>query len=214
MNTRLLGILCIAGSLIAVVGALMFRLRYDSASTGMGVVVGSLMSLGFIAGLIGLIQLLDSPAEAPFLAPLITREIIYRLWMGEQRDRLRHIAALGGYTPYIARAIERLQKDFDQPLRIEIIARELGMSVSGFHHHFKAVTTMSPLQFQKRLRLQEARRLMLGEGLDAASAAFRVGYQDASHFNREYKSLFGLPPMRDMERLRGTTRESLSLAAD
>jgi AraC-like DNA-binding protein len=86
--------------------------------------------------------------------------------------------------------------------KIDHIARELGMSVSGFHHHFKAVTAMSPLQFQKRLRLEEARRLMHGEGLDAARAAYRVGYHDAAHFNREYKSLFGLPPMRDMERLR------------
>jgi AraC-like DNA-binding protein len=95
-----------------------------------------------------------------------------------------------------------MRQDFDQPLRIEDLARELGMSVSGLHHHFKAVTAMSPLQFQKRLRLQEARRLMLGEDLDAASAAYRVGYQDASHFNREYKSLFGAPPMRDIQRLR------------
>src|SRR5713101_8026624 len=110
---------------------------------------------------------------------------------------------LWGYTPHIARAVGRLRQDFDQPLHIEELARELGMSVSGFHHHFKAVTAMSPLQFQKRLRLQEARRLMLGEDLDAASAAYRVGYQDASHFNREYKSLFGVPPMRDVQRLRG-----------
>jgi AraC-like DNA-binding protein len=161
-----------------------------------------------------LVRLLDTPAEAPFLTPLIIREIIYRLWMGEQRDRLRHIAALGGYAPYIAKAIKLLHQDFDQPLRIDSIARTLGMSVSGFHHHFKAVTAMSPLQFQKRLRLQEARRLMLGVGFDAASAAFKVGYHDASHFNREYKSLFGLPPMRDMERLRETARESISLAAD
>jgi AraC-like DNA-binding protein len=161
-----------------------------------------------------LVRLLDSHAEVPFLAPLITREIVYRLWTGEQRERLRHIAASGGYTPHIARAIERLHQDFDQPLRIDSIARELGMSVSGFHHHFKAVTAMSPLQFQKRLRLQEARRLMLGEGLDATSTAYRVGYHDGSHFNREYKSLFGLPPMRDIERLRGTARESISLAAD
>ena len=161
-----------------------------------------------------LARLLDSPNEAPFLAPLITREIVYRLWMGEQRDRLRYIATGGSYTSHISRAIDRLQKDFDQPLRIDSIAREFGMSVSGFHHHFKAITAMSPLQFQKRLRLQEARRLMLGEGFDASSAAFRVGYHDASHFNREYKSLFGLPPVRDIERLRGTARESISLAAD
>jgi AraC-like DNA-binding protein len=130
--------------------------------------------------------------------------------MGEQGERLRHIAIFSGYTPPIAKVIERLHRDLDQPIRIKHVARELGMSVSGFHHHFKAVTAMSPLQFQKRLRLQEARRLMLGEGLDAASAGHRVGYHNAAHFNREYKSLFGLPPMRDMERLRGT----VSLASD
>ena len=176
----------------------------------------SSLDAGLLDAAVRLVRLLDAhaPTDAPFLAPLITREIIYRLWMGEQRDQLRHIAALGGYTPHIAKAIERLQQDFDQPLRIEGIARELGMSISGFHHHFKAVTAMSPLQFQKRLRLQEARRLMLGEGLDATSTAYRVGYHDVSHFNREYKSLFGLPPMRDIERLRGTPRESISLAAD
>lgn len=155
-----------------------------------------------------LVRLLDSPAEAPILMPLITREIVYRLLMGDQGQRLRHLAIIGGYTPYIARAIERLRHDFDQPLRIEQIAQELGMSVSGFHHHFKAVTAMSPLQFQKRLRLQEARRLMLGENLDAASAAFRVGYQDPSHFNREYKSVFGVPPMRDVQRLREVVNTS------
>ena len=174
----------------------------------------SWLEAGLLDAVVRLVRLLEAPAEAPFLAPLITREIIYRLWMGAQRDRLRHIAALGGYTPHIAKAIERLHQDFDQPLRIDSIARELGMSVSGFHHHFKAVTAMSPLQFQKRLRLQEARRLMLGEGLDATNVAYRVGYHNDSHFSREYKSLFGLPPMRDMERLRGITRESISLAAD
>ena len=149
-----------------------------------------------------LVRLLDSPPEASIMLPLITREIIYRLLMGDQGNRLRHLVISGGYTPYIARAVERLRQDFDQPLRIEQIASELGMSVSSFHHHFKAVTAMSPLQFQKQLRLQEARRLMLGEDLDATSAAFRVGYQDASHFNREYKSVFGIPPMRDVQRLR------------
>ena len=166
------------------------------------------LDASLLDAVVRLVRLLDSPTEARFLAPLITREIVYRLLMGEQGDRLRHIAVLGGYTHRIARAIERLRKDFDQPLRIDDIARELGMSVSGFHHHFKAVTAMSPLQFQKRLRLQEARRLMLGEHLDAASAAYRVGYDDASHFNREYKRLFGVPPMRDVERLREAARES------
>src|SRR5438445_2733586 len=152
--------------------------------------------------IVRLTRLLDSPAEAPVLMPLITREIIYRLLVGEQGSRLRHLAILGGYSRHIARAIERLRHDFDQPLRIEQLARELGMSVSGLQHHFKAVTALSPSQFQKRLRLLEARRLLLGENIDAASAAYRVGYQDTSHFNREYKSFFGVPPMRDVQRLR------------
>ena len=182
--------------------------------TDMKAINTSSLDAGLLDAVVRLVRLLDAPREAPFLAPLITREIVYRLWMGEQRDRLRHIAAVGGYTPHITKAIERLHQDLDQPLRIDSIAHELGMSVSGFHHHFKAVTAMSPLQFQKRLRLQEARRLMFGEGLDATSVAYRVGYHDASHFNREYKNLFGLPPMRDVERLRGTARESISLATD
>ncbi len=155
----------------------------------------SLLDANLLDAFVRLTRLLDSPAETPVLLPLITREIIYRLLVGEQGGRLRHLAILGGYTPHIARAVARLRQDFDQPLRIEQLARELGMSVSGFHHHFKAVTAMSPSQFQKQLRLQEARRLMLGEDLDAASAAYRVGYHDASHFNREYKSLFGVPPL-------------------
>ena len=106
------------------------------------------------------------------------------------------MAALGGGTHRIAEALDWLRRDFNQQLRIEEVARELGMSVSGFHHHFKEVTAMSPLQFQKQLRLQEARRLMLGEDLDAASAGYRVGYDDASHFSREYKRLFGAPPIQ------------------
>ncbi len=160
------------------------------------------LNVPLLDAFVRLTRLLDAPAEAPVLLPLITREIIYRLLMGEQGGRLRHLAILGGYPPHIARAVGRLRHDFDQPLRIERLARELGMSVSGLRQHFKAVTAMSPSQFQKQLRLQEARRLMLGEDLDAASAAYRVGYHDASHFNREYKSLFGVPPMHDVQRLR------------
>lgn len=171
------------------------------------------LEAGLLDAVVRLVRLLDSPTEACFLAPLIKREIVYRLLRGEQGDRLYHIAALGGYTHRIIDAIERFRKDFNQPLRIEDIARELGMSVSGFHHHFKAVTAMSPLQFQKQIRLQEARRLMLGEDLDAASAGSRVGYGDVSHFTREYKRLFGAPPVRDVERLREGARKSASLAA-
>jgi AraC-like DNA-binding protein len=169
------------------------------------------LDTGLLDATVRLVRLLDSPTEARFLAPLVKREIVYRLLMGAQGGRLHHIAALGGHGHRIVRALEQLRKDFDRPLRIKDIARELGMSVSSFHHHFKTVTAMSPLQFQKQLRLQEARRLMLGEDLDAASAGYRVGYGDASHFTREYKRLFGAPPARDVERLREAAMESASL---
>jgi AraC-like DNA-binding protein len=172
----------------------------------------SALDAGLLDAVVRLVRLVDLPAEARFMAPLITREIIYRLLQGEQGARLRHMADPGGHTHRIASAIERLRRDFNQPLRIERLARELGMSVSGFHHHFKAVTALSPLQFQKQLRLQEARRLMLGEHLDDAAAAHRVGYGNASHFNREYKRLFGLPPIRDVERLRAAARLNAALA--
>ncbi len=163
---------------------------------------------GLLDAVVRLVRLLDIPAQATFLLPLIRREIVYRLLLGEQSDRLRQIALQGEHTHRITRAIEWLRTEFDQPLRIDDIAQELGMSVSSFHHHFKAVTAMSPLQFQKQIRLREARRLMLGEGLDAANAGYRVGYNDASHFSREYKRLFGLPPLRDVDRLREATSES------
>ena len=107
--------------------------------------------------------------------------------------RLSHLLASGGATRRISKAVEQLRENIDRPIKIENIARELGMSVSGFHHHFKSVTAMSPLQFQKQIRLQEARRLMLGEDLDAASAGFRVGYEDPSYFSREYKKAFRRP---------------------
>src|SRR5438128_3417065 len=107
-------------------------------------------------------------------------------------------------TRRISKAIGRLREHFNETLKIEDIARELGMSVSGFHHHFKSVTGMSPLQFQKQIRLQEARRLMLGEDLDAASAGFRVGYEDPAYFSRDYKKIFGAPPQRDIARLRSS----------
>jgi AraC-like DNA-binding protein len=150
-----------------------------------------------------LARLLDTPDEIKILAPLIIREIVYRLLRGEQGARLGHLMTSGD-TRRISKAVGHLREHFHEPLRIENIARELGMSVSGFHHHFKSVTAMSPLQFQKQIRLQEARRLMLGEDLDAASAGFRVGYEDPSYFSRDYKKQFGAPPQRDIARLRGS----------
>jgi AraC-like DNA-binding protein len=193
----------LVGSVLVETGYL--ALRRHSSVTAIDV---SPLDEGLMDVMVRLVKLLDSPTDAPFLAPLAKRELVYRLLRGAQGTRLHHIAAIGSGSDPIAAAIERLRSDFNQPLRIEEIARELGMSVSGFHHQFKAVTAMSPLQFQKQLRLQEARRLMLGDGLDAASAGYRVGYSDASHFTRDYKRLFGAPPMHDVERLRGAARES------
>lgn len=167
------------------------------------------LDVELLDAILRLVRLIDSPDEAHMLMPLIKREIVYRLLIGEQGASLCHTVS-GSYTSNIAKAVQRLRENFDQSLRVEELAQELGMSVSSFHQHFKAVTAISPLQFQKRLRLQEARRLMLGENLDATSVAYRVGYNDASHFSREYKSLFGAPPMRDVQQLRKETLETTS----
>lgn len=167
----------------------------------MGVDVSAL-SDELLDATVRLVRLTERPEEFRVLAPLVIREIIYRLLSGEQSSRLRHLANFGGQANRMVRAIKKLREEFNKLLRIEDLADDLGMSVSGFHSHFKAATTMSPLQFQKQLRLQEARRLMLSEKLDAGEAGYRVGYDDQSHFSREYKRYFGEPPMRDIERLR------------
>lgn len=189
------------------VGSIMIEAGY--AATGRRADVPafdvSRLDLDLLEAVVRLVRLVEDPNEARVLAPLVTREIIFRLLTGEQGARLRHIAVLDGHSHYISQAIERIRKDFNQPLMVDALARELGMSISAFYQHFKAVTGMSPLQFQKQLRLQEARRLMLTEGLDAATAGYRVGYNDASHFSRDYKRLFGEPPMRDIKRLAGTS---------
>ncbi len=176
----------------------------DSRGEGGGVkgVGVSPLDADVLDAAVRLMRLIDRPGEYRVLAPLIIREIVFRLLSGPQCGRLRHLATFGGQTHRMVRAVEKLRDGFAKPLRVEDVARELGMSVSGFHAHFKAVTAMSPLQFQKHLRLQEARRLMLSEDLDAGEAGFRVGYEDQSHFSRDYKRRFGEPPMRDVERLR------------
>ncbi|MCE9561963.1 MAG: AraC family transcriptional regulator [Planctomycetes bacterium] len=149
-----------------------------------------------------LLGLLDAPHEIPALAPLVLREITFRLLTGPERARLRQIAAAGAPAHRVARAIRWLRDHFAEPLRIETLARHVGMSPSALHLHFKSVTALSPLQYQKRLRLQEARRLMAGEGLDAGEAAFRVGYESPSQFGREYLRMFGSPPRQDIAALK------------
>jgi len=149
-----------------------------------------------------LIALLDTESDIPILAPVIQREIVYRLLTGDQGARLRQIAAAGSQSQQIARAIEWLKGNFARPLRIDDLAEKARMSPSTFHHHFRSMTALSPIQFQKQLRLQEARRLMLSDRLDAATAAFQVGYESPSQFSREYSRLFGAPPLRDVNQLR------------
>ncbi|MBI1388984.1 MAG: helix-turn-helix domain-containing protein [bacterium] len=157
-----------------------------------------------------LIDLLDEPGDIPILSPIIQREIIYRLLVGDQGARLRQIASAGSQSQQIARAIDWLKGNFAQPLHIQDLATQARMSASTFHHHFRSMTALSPLQFQKQLRLHEARRLMLSDRLDAASAAFQVGYESPSQFSREYSRLFGEPPLRDIAKLRQIAADGMA----
>ncbi len=147
-----------------------------------------------------LVDLLDAPRDIPFLSGLIQREIVYRLLRSPQGRQLRATATLGGQTQRTAKAVGWLRTNYAKPLRMEELAAVAQMGVSTLHHHFRALTAMSPLQYQKQLRLHMARERMLGSGLDAASAAFEVGYESASQFSREYSRFFGQPPMRDVKK--------------
>jgi len=148
-----------------------------------------------------LLHLLDSPEDIPFLSGLIHREIIYRVLRGPVGARLRAVATLGDQSHRTAKAIAWITANYAKPLHVEELAQLASMGVSTLHHHFRMLTSMSPLQYQKQLRLQSARSLMLNNGLDAASAAFEVGYESATQFNREYSRFFGQPPMRDVRAL-------------
>jgi AraC-like DNA-binding protein len=173
--------------------------RVQQSSRGMA--TGE-VTLALVNAFQRLIDLLEEERDIPILAPVIQREIIYRLLVGDQGSRLRQIASAGSQSQQIARAIDWLKGNYARPLRIEDLAAEARMSNSTFHHHFRSMTALSPLQYQKQLRLQEARRLMLAERLDAATAAFQVGYESPSQFSREYSRLFGESPLRDITRLR------------
>lgn len=151
---------------------------------------------------IRLTKLLETPQDIPFLAPMIIREIYYRLLTGEQGEAVRQIATAGSNMQRIAEVIQHIKAAFTQPLRVEELAEQANMSAASFHRHFKSVTSMSPLQYQKQLRLLAARQIMLAEDVDATQAAYQVGYESPSQFSREYARMFGAPPMRDIERLR------------
>jgi AraC-like DNA-binding protein len=149
-----------------------------------------------------LMELLDAPQDIPFLGKHIQREIIYRLLQGTQGERLRAIATVGDQNNRTAKAVAWLLANYEKNLRVEELATIAGMSLATLHRHFRALTAMSPLQYQKQLRLRAARSRMLTDDLDASSAAFAVGYESPSQFNREYRRHFGRPPMQDVQALR------------
>ncbi len=151
-----------------------------------------------------LVDLLDKPRDLPHLGALIQQEIIYRILTSSAGARFRDTVLLGTQSQRTAKAIAWLRENYTQPLRVENLAELAAMGVSTLHHHFRAMTTMSPLQYQKHLRLHEARRILLGENIDAGTAAVRVGYESSSQFNREYRRMFGAPPIRDVAPLRTT----------
>jgi len=152
----------------------------------------------FLSACCRLVNLLGCPRDIPFLSGLIQREIVYRILCGSAGARLRSVATLGDQSYRTAKAIAWIIANYAKPLRLEELAEVAGMGVSTLHHHFRMLTALSPLQYQKQLRLQSARNLLLNNALDAASAAFEVGYESATQFNREYSRFFGKPPMRDV----------------
>jgi AraC-like DNA-binding protein len=151
-----------------------------------------------------LVDLLDAPGDIGFMSGLLQREIVYRLLKSPQGRHLRAIATLGEQGQRLSKTVEWLRQNYAKPLRVEELAEMARMGVSTLHHQFRSLTAMSPLQYQKQVRLHVARERMVNEGMDAASAAFEVGYESASQFSREYRRFFGMPPMRDVkERLVG-----------
>ncbi len=163
-----------------------------------------------LEAVVRLARLLDRPRDIPVLAPLVTQEILFRILQAEQGQSLAQFARVGSHAERIAKAVRAIERDYDKPLSIAELAAAVHMSPSSLHHRFKEITAMSPLQYQKQVRLQTARRLLLSEAVEAADAGFRVGYESPTQFSREYARMFGLPPIRDAKRL----RESLGLAAD
>lgn len=159
---------------------------------------------GILDAMTRLATLLDSPADAKILAPLIKREIIYRALVGEMGAWMRSFVKTDSHAHRITKVIEELKTRFAEPLRVGELAEKANMSESALYHTFKEVTRMSPVQYQKKLRLHEARRLMLSEGLEASTASYKVGYESPSHFSREYSRMFGAPPRADVMKLRGT----------
>jgi AraC-like DNA-binding protein len=183
----------------------------EAPSDSPGMATGE-TTVEFLSACCRLVGLLDTPQDIPFLSGLIQREIVYRILRSAEGARLRAIATQGEQSHRTAKAIAWIGANYARALRVEDLAEIAGMGVSTLHHHFRVLTAMSPLQYQKQLRLQAARGRMLMDGLDAASAAFEVGYESASQFNREYSRFFGQPPRRDILTLRSPSAPPLESA--
>ncbi|MFB5675520.1 AraC family transcriptional regulator N-terminal domain-containing protein [Paenibacillus terreus] len=182
-----------------------------NGTTGPGLVVSS-STPPLLEAVIRLVRLLYTPGDIEVLAPLIIREILYRVMQGEQGEIIRQFALIGTQAQRVAKVIHMINRDYAKPFLIEELAKEVNMSPSALHKQFKKVTAMSPLQYQKAIRLQAARRLLLTEDLEAAEAAFRVGYESPTQFSREYARRFGRPPMTDMKQLRTSIIEETKKA--
>ena len=165
------------------------------------------LDVSMLDAVVRLVRLLDKPADIPILAPLFTKEILYKVLHGEHGDSLRQIVIDESPTIHIQNAIQHIVDNFQDPFRVEDLADIAKMSVSSFHRHFKEITAMSPIQFQKQLRLQESRRQLITQSVDIAEVAFRVGYESPTQFIREYSRMFGFTPKKDMKRLKGFNKQ-------
>ena len=186
----------VAAQLIADSGLPPQRNRQTESGVALGAVTPELLNI-----YIRILDMLDIPEDIPILSPMIHKELLYRLLTGDQGDRLRQITKTESHSLQISKAIDWLLTHYNETVRMEELASDVGMSKSTFNHHFRAVTAMSPLQFQKWIRLHETRRLMISENQDAAGAALRVGYESPSQFSREYSRQFGAPPKQDIKNL-------------
>jgi AraC-like DNA-binding protein len=201
---------------IAIVGELLSRGEIPATEAPLGgpAMATSETTAELFAACSRLMDLLNTPQDIPFLTYAIQREIIYRILQSPEGQRLRAIATIGGQSQRTAKAIAWIRENYAKPLKLEHLAHIAGMGVSTLHAHFRALTSMSPLQYQKQLRLHVARARMLTDGLDAATAAFEVGYGSATQFNREYSRHFGQPPKRDVRTLRSPGALALELVSD
>ncbi|WP_395607464.1 AraC family transcriptional regulator N-terminal domain-containing protein [Pseudomonas sp. B22129] len=191
-----------------VIAELSLQIKPQQALPGLALKAAERTDAQVVDAALRLMRILDFPASGPVLHAQLVRELHYWLLVGRHGAAIRQLGCVEGQAQRVARAVAVLRADYKRPLPVDQLAATAGMSPSSFHRHFRAVTSLSPLQFQKNLRLIEARRMLLAEGASASSAAFNVGYESVSQFNREYARMFGLPPIKDVEAFKGWAKAS------